>query len=328
MNKINKLSWRKAFNALKVYFSYLMALIFKTSPRYGYPITLSVEPTTACNLSCVQCPVGIKTITRPQGAIDFDLFKKITDETAPYISAMILYFQGEPFMSRDFFRCAEYASKTKNIYTVSSTNGHYLSENNAYKLINSGLDELIISLDGISPESYGAYRKGGDVEMVMKNIERLLGLRKELGASSPKVILQTLILKSNRHEIEAIKQFAKRVGADRLEFKKAQFYNFEAGHELMPEADKHSRYRKNSNGRWELKGKLKNRCRRLWETSVITWDGDVLPCCFDKNAEHAFGSIKNASFKTINNGKKARAFRKKLLNNRSETEICRNCTEV
>jgi radical SAM protein with 4Fe4S-binding SPASM domain len=304
-----------------------MAVVFKTGRRFAYPISISVEPTTACNLSCVQCPVGMKTLTREQGEMDFDLFKTIIDEVAPYISSVILYFQGEPFMSRDFFRCTEYASKTKKIYTISSTNGHYLSESNSHKIIESGLDELIISLDGISAESYEAYRKGGNVNVVMRNIERLLTLRKDFGASSPKVILQTLLLKSNRHEIEAIKQFAKSVGADKMEFKSAQFYNFEEGHALMPENPKHSRYIKDKSGNWKLKGKIKNRCRRLWETAVVTWNGDVLPCCFDKNAEHVFGNIREASFKTIDRGEKARAFRRKLLKNRADIEICRNCTE-
>ena len=301
--------------------------MFKYPKRIGYPITLSVEPTANCNLECPQCPTGMGTLKREQSEIDFKLFKKITDEAAPHISAMILYFMGEPYMSKDFLKCVRYASKEKNIYTISSTNAHFLTNDNARKTIESGLDELIISIDGITQSSYEQYRKNGNLNLVKKNTENLIRIKKEMNSSVPKIIIQVLHLKSNQNEIEELRKYSKRIGADRFELKSAQFYDYKTGNNQMPDNNKKVRYKQDVTGNWKLKSKLKNRCLRLWETSVITWDGKILPCCFDKDAEHSFGNISTNSFKAINNNNKAVDFRKRVLKNKSKLDTCRNCSE-
>ncbi|MEA2042299.1 MAG: radical SAM/SPASM domain-containing protein [Bacteroidota bacterium] len=327
MRKLKKLTVLRLLNILKVYFSYMLSVVFKYPKRWGYPVTLSVEPTAECNLACPQCPTGMNSLNRKQSEMDFELFKQIADETSPYISAMILYFMGEPYKSEAFLKCVAYASKTKNIYTISSTNGHFLSKEKSEETINSGLDELIISIDGLSQKSYAAYRKNGNLKLVMRNTERLIRMKKERKVSHPKIIIQTLMLKSNQDEIDEIRNYVKRIGADEFRLKSAQFYDYESGNELMPSDSKYSRYKTASDGSRVLKRKLKNRCRRLWETSVITWDGELLPCCFDKDARHTFGNVSLQSFKELNSNNKAVSFRKNLLNNRKGTKICRNCTE-
>ncbi len=327
MSKIKKLTFKRTLNAAKIYAAYAGSILWDNTFRPAYPVSLSVEPVAGCNLTCPQCPVGMKNLERPEGQIDFSLFKKITDETAPYISAMILYFQGEPYMSKNFFKCVNYASHTKNIYTISSTNAHFLNEKNSQLTLKSGLDELIISLDGISKQTYTAYRKGGSLELVLENIQRFMSLRKAYSEAKPKVILQSLLLSSNLHEQDQLKNFAKSVGVDKYKAKKAQFYNYEKGNSLMPKDERYSRYKQDDKGNTKIKTKLRNRCKRLWDTAVITWDGEVLPCCFDKSAKYSFGNIREQSFKEINNNELARNFRKNLRKNRSAIKICRNCSE-
>jgi radical SAM protein with 4Fe4S-binding SPASM domain len=80
------------------------------------------------------------------------------------------------------------------------------------------------------------------------------------------------------------------------------------------------------NGEYHVKGSLSDRCARLWFNPVVTWDGKVLPCCFDKNANHIMGDLTQESFRDIWNGAKYRLFRRLLLSDRNATEICRNCT--
>jgi len=96
---------------------------------------------------------------------------------------------------------------------------------------------------------------------------------------------------------------------------------------LIPANEKYSRYRKQKDGTYSLKNKLKNSCFRLWNSSVITWDGDVIPCSFDKNAIFKFGNMNSISFKEINNSETYKNFRKMLNSDRKKIEICRNCTE-
>ncbi len=324
---VKKLTFKKVVNAISVYVSYFLSVLFKIPLRSGYPPGISTEPVAKCNLHCPECPAGTGKLNRYDGNIDFELFKKVIDEFAPYLTSLMLYFQGEPFLNKDIFRLTEYASLNKNIYTVCSTNGHFLSEEFAEKIILSGLDKIIISLDGTNQETYEKYRKGGSFDTVVKGIENLVKMRKKMKSERPFIVIQFLVFKFNEHEINAIKQLRKKSGADKLELKSAQIYDFKNREDLIPGIKKYARYKKNKSGDYEIKSKLKNRCKRLWETCVITNNGDVLPCCFDKNADYVFGNMKTVTFKEINNNEKSVSFRKKLLKNRSEIDICRNCTE-
>lgn len=324
---VRKLSFTKILNLIELLFNYIFSLVFKTTKRTAYPTSISIEPTTNCNLKCTECPVGKNTITRATGNISFILFKKIIDEFSPYLTYLTLYFQGEPFLNKDFFVLVNYASKEKNIYTSTSTNGHFLSEQNAKKTVTSGLDKIIISIDGTSQNVYEQYRKNGNLDTVLKGIENLVKAKKELKSKTPYVVIQFLVLGTNEHQISEIKKIVKEKGANKLELKTAQIYNFENGSQLIPKNPKYSRYKKNKNGTYSIKNKLKNRCKRLWSSSVITWNGDVLPCAFDKDANHRFGNLQISNFKDINNNEAYRSFRKHIRKSRKSVGICKNCTE-
>ena len=112
-----------------------------------------------------------------------------------------------------------------------------------------------------------------------------------------------------------------------MAFKTAQLYDYKNGHELMPSIDRYARYRKGEDGTYHLKNKLEDKCWKMWNSCVITWDGKVIPCCFDKDATHTFGNVNQATFHDIWLSKPYQAFRNALLTSRSEIEICKNCTE-
>lgn len=321
------LTIRKIYNVFLVYFSYFFSILFKSPKRWGYPLSLSVEPTATCNLHCPQCPSGTGELTRFRGNIDFSLYKKIIDESAPYLFNLILYFQGEPFLNNDIFNLIEYASVKKKIFTVTSTNAHFIDKKTAEKVVLSGLDKIIISLDGATQETYEKYRKGGQFETVVSGIKNLVSQRKKLNSKTPIIVIQFLVFKFNEHETAAVKKLCKELKADKLELKSAQIYDFKKNSDLIPSIGKYSRYRKNIEGEYEIKSKLKNRCRRLWEASVITNMGEVLPCCFDKDAKYSFGNIRELKFSEINNNVASVSFRKELLHNRKQIDICSNCTE-
>ncbi len=315
----------KLTNLSKICISYFASVILKHPIRWGFPFSLSVEPTTYCNLNCSECPVGNNSLKRPKGEMSLVLFKKIIDQSAKYLLNLFIYFQGEPFLNKNIFRFISYA-KNKNITTVCSTNGHFLTESNIRQLIESQLDILIISLDGTDQISYEKYRKGGNLKLVIEGIRRLSLMKKNLKSKKPFIEIQFIVFKHNEHQINEIKKLARILDVDNISIKTAQIYNFQNNSELIPSNKKYSRYIKKNN-KWTLKKKLKNRCFRLWNSCVVTWDGFVLPCCFDKNADYAFGNIKNQKIKNIINNDNFKKFASEVLTDRSKIDICNNCSE-
>ncbi|MGB3181352.1 MAG: radical SAM/SPASM domain-containing protein [Cyclobacteriaceae bacterium] len=327
INLAGKLTPRRLWNAVKVLYSYYRSRYARSPYLSGMPVALSVEPTTHCNLRCPECPSGLRKFSRPTGMLTTGLYESVIDELSPDLLYLLLYFQGEPYLHPQFNELVSYAHK-KGIYTATSTNAHYLTDQRCMDTIESGLDRLIISIDGATQESYESYRIGGSLDKVLEGTKRLVQWKRKLKSRTPHVIFQFLVVRPNEHEIEAVKELATEAGVDEVRFKTAQVYDHENGSPLIPTIDKYSRYRQNPDGKWRIKNKLLDQCWKMWHSSVVTWDGRVVPCCFDKDATHVFGSVENgSSFREIWQSEPYNAFRKALLTSRSEIDICRNCTE-
>ncbi len=301
-------------------------MLIKKPIQWGLPISISIEPTTSCNLRCPECPSGKREFTRPTGMLEKGFFKNTIDEIHHKILYLIFYFQGEPYLNPDFLEMVKYAS-SKNIYTATSTNAHFLDEDNARKTVESGLDRLIISIDGTTQETYEQYRVGGDLKKVIAGTENIIKWKKELGSKTPHVIFQFLVVQPNQHQVDDIEALAKKIGVDEVRFKTAQIYDYVNGNKLIPTIEKYSRYKKQNDGTYEIKNNMLNHCWKLWHSTVITWDGLIVPCCFDKDAKHPMGDLKNETFEQLWKGNKYNNFRASVLTSRSEIDICKNCTE-
>ena len=220
-----------------------------------------------------------------------------------------------------------YAS-ARGIYTATSTNAHYLTDEAARRTVESGLDRLIISIDGTTQDVYKQYRVGGNLSKVIEGAKNIVKWKTQLKSKTPFVFFQFLVVKPNEHQVDEIKKLAKEIGVDEVRFKTAQVYDYENDpNQLIPVDEKFSRYKKNSDGKYVAKNKLANHCWKLWQANVITWDGLVVPCCFDKDASHQLGSLKNQSFKDIWRNDNYRQFRKELMSSRKNIDICANCSE-
>jgi len=182
-------------------------------------------------------------------------------------------------------------------------------------------------MDGTDQVTYEKYRIGGDLEKVITGIENLVHAKKELGKKNPFIILQFIVFEHNIHQIQEVKGLAKKLGVNKLEFKTAQVYDFEKGSDLIPNAKQYSRYQQNGNEGFSIKNDLLNKCWKMWHSCVMTWDGAIVPCCFDKDAKYTMGNINEQSFREIWNGEKYLNFRSRLFENRKEIDICTNCTE-
>lgn len=326
LNLVSKLTWKRLWNAGKVLFSYYYALYTKKALHLGLPIGIAFEPTTSCNLRCPECPSGLRSFTRPTGMLQEELFKKVMDELAPTLLNLTFYFQGEPYLHPQFLELVQYAA-AKKIYTMTSTNAHYLTDANAKKTVESGLDKLIISIDGTTQETYQAYRKGGKLEKVLEGTKNIIKWKKRLKSVKPYIIFQFLVVKPNEHQIQDAKKLAKDLGVNKIAFKTAQIYDYEEGSPLIPTLSQYSRYQRKEDGKYTIKNKLLNHCWKMWHACVITWDGLVVPCCFDKDAQHVLGNTSEQTFQTVWQSTAYQKFRQNLLIARKGIDICQNCTE-
>lgn len=321
-----KTTARRLLNAVELYRSFLVGR-YSGAPRMRvFPSSVSIEPTTSCNLRCPECPSGLRSFTRPTGMLGMPLFKSAIDQLASRISYLTFYFQGEPYLNPQFTEMVSYAA-SKGIYTSTSTNAHFLSPEKAEATVNSGLDRMIVSIDGTTQEIYQQYRIGGSLEKVLEGTRNLIAAKKRNRSRSPEIVFQFLVVRPNEHQMSDVHRIAKEIGVDRVVFKSAQIYNFENGSPLIPINAQYSRYRKSQNGTYEVKNKMLRECWKMWHSCVITWDGKVVPCCFDKDAKHVMGDLTMQSFEDIWFGTLYNEFRKTLFESRESIEMCRNCTE-
>ena len=325
LNFLSTLTAGKIFNYFLVNLSYYLSLLLKRPVVWGKPYSVSIEPTCLCCLECPECPTGMGKLKRRTQEMNLQVYEEILDSIRSTTLYLMLYFQGEPFMRREICSMIK-QSRAKKIFTATSTNGQFLDDHAAGDIIDSGLDRLIISVDGTDQATYEKYRVGGDLNTVLTGTRRLMEKRTEQRSDRPEIIYQFLVFRHNQHQVKSIRKLARELGVDKLWIKSAQIYR-EGGPLEPPDIGRYSRYLVDQDGALRLKGKLRNRCSRLWRTMVITTDGVVVPCCFDKIPDFPMGSLHDKDPMEIWKGEKMNEFRRRVLTNRKGIEICRNCTE-
>ena len=321
----------RTINQLRCWTSYALSLFGVVRVRH-LPTFVSVEPANFCQLRCPECPVGIAS--SPNRLMPLSIFERVLEQVQATAHTMQFYFQGEPLLNKQLPEMIAAAHKA-GLYTIVSTNAQSLSQDMANALVQSGLNRIIVSIDGFSEESYQAYRVGGSLHKALEGLQHLAGAKAEFH-SRIRIELQVLRLKTNEHEWDWIKKNYKSLGATHLVFKTAQLYNFEHGHPLMPTDERYSRYKKTADGTYVHKSSPLHStpytlhrafgalCLRLWSGCVITTNGDVLPCCYDKDHKHTLGNIMTQSLVEIFHNQQANALRSHILRSHLP-EMCKNC---
>jgi len=319
---------KRIWNLLKILSSMYLSRLLGKPLVWGLPPILMVEPTNICNLKCPMCPAIVGKRVLSKGRLKLVDYKKLLDEIGETIFQIQLWNQGEPFINKDFLEMVRYA-KQKGIMTITSTNGHFVgSDAKAEEIVNSGLDQLIISMDGTNQKSYEKYRVGGNYNLVIENLGRIARAKKKLQSKRPLLELQFIVFKHNQDEIDAIIRLAHDFHLDRLAFKTAMVYTPQQAEKYLDKRQKEEIYRI-ENGKVKRKQDVPNWCKRLWLNSTVNWDGTVVPCCFDVDSDYIFANVFNErqTFKAAWKNKNYMRFRKALLTNRSAIEMCSNCTE-
>lgn len=305
----------------------------KNSIVKGYPTRLVIDPVNICNLKCPLCPTGQNKKTQPKGKMKLEDFKKIIDELGDYLYEIDLFNWGEPFLNKEIYRMIKYA-KEKNIKIKISSNLTCIEKSEIKKIVESGLDELIVSLDGASQESLEKYRCGSNFDKVISNIIEIRKEKKKLNKKYPIITWQFLIMRHNEHEIEKAKKIAKKLGV-RIDFRAMRtdmgqeiFENdktkIEKYSKWLPSQEIYSRfdYKKH-----KKKANMKT-CMFLWTQSTISWDGTIYPCCAVYDYKYNFGNMfKDGSFQKVWNNEKYQQARqtikeKKVIN---PSLVCSPC---
>jgi radical SAM protein with 4Fe4S-binding SPASM domain len=313
------------WSLLKVSASYALSHVFKRPIVWGRPVSIMMEPISRCNLQCPLCPIGARELKRQLGTMTLATFKHALDNVGPQVRVIALWNQGEPTINDALPEMIQHAHE-RGIYTMTSTNGMLMLRRNMIdRLIEAGLDEIIFSIDGLTPESYEIYRIGGHLNVVVEGMRTLRKRRDESGSKTPRIVMQWLPMKHNQHEIPYLRAKAKEWGADTVEIKTTQVYTQRQYDDYLPDMEALRRYERKGK-EWETKRTYQS-CKRLWFSTMIDWNGNVVPCCFDKDEEFLMGNAIKEDFGEIWHNEKYNLFRRQLIVKGRKAAMCRNCTE-
>ena len=325
INLIKYFTLKRFFNTLKIITSFQISRIIRKPVVWGRPLTFSVEPTNFCNLECPECPSGLGSLTRPLGLLKFDKFKELVDQIHGHCFYIQLFFQGEPYINKELPEMIKYA-QSKKIYVSISTNGLLINEKKVDLILDNAPDKLIFSIDGLDEESYQNYRVGGTFKEVDDALKLFMKRKNERGLKKPFVEFQFIVMKQNEDQIKKVFEYGNEVGVDKVVLKTMQVSSYENAEHFLPLNEKYRRYVLKE-GKVKMKGQMADHCFALWRTSVVTWDGKIVPCCFDKDAKYEIGGLNGQTFEDVWKNNKYYKFRKAVLNNRQGIDICSNCTE-
>jgi len=297
-----------------------------------FPLSLMIEPANICNLRCPTCPTGAGKLNRPPRLMRFEEFKSIVDQSRIYVEDIVFWNYGEPFINPDLLKMIKYAVSS-GIHVITSTNGEFFkSLDFALQVVRSGLQHLIICLDGADQETLSIYRKGSDFNSIIRSIELIIQAKRELKSNTPRVEIQFILMKHNEHQRERMKIIAGELGVDHycektvgINANDPEFQ--EQAEKFLPRDISLSRYYLRKDGTYGLKGKPGNYCDWVYERTVINSDGTVVPCCYDLYSEHIMGNVFEESLKSIWTNDKYQSFREGIRKNRAGIPICNICSE-
>lgn len=306
------------------FFLSTFSLITRSTYVLGKPVHITIEPTTACNLKCPVCETGSGTLNRPQGEMSLGNLKKIIDKIAPHTNAILFYFMGEPFLNRNAYEMIKYA-RDHRIFVTICTNGEYI---NAKRLVDSGLNEISFQIGGITQETHETYRVNGKLNKVFESIRNVVAEKKRRGICLPRVIVGFIIMKHNEHQVNDFYKLGRELEVDECQVVNPCVRTIKQGIQFLPADERYWFYDRSAFSKGILRPRVipNNRCEWIYYSTVITWDGNVVPCCRDAQGDYVMGNLFEESFDSIWNNEKYRKFRKKISTAQSEMPLCKLCS--
>lgn len=331
-------------------------LIKKIAPRiykqiaklFNFPFFIHIEPSTICNLNCKMCEYSYTKnkggyISYPQFEILFNSIKKGIPKLIQLIFPKLVLFDltgiGESLMNKDFLKIVKLIKNHKFTATF-ATNFTLINEKVAYKLINSKLDLIFISLDGATKKTYEKIRRGAKFETVINNIKNFVKLRKNLKSKKPKLTIRFLASSQNIKELTKLIELSKKIGVKNISITRMNTSEKTKNLQVDPklfELKKNEAIKlaKKLNIKADFglfKKRLIQKCKRAFNSMYITCQGGVLPCCFvNQGGEYEkikklynLGNAFKQDLKLIWNSSKYRSLRK-MIQKGFAPPICKNC---
>ncbi len=288
----------------------------------GGPETAMVEPTNLCNLGCPTCPTGTGKIA-PLPEMTVDRFQQALDQLRPRLRNLALWNYGEPMLHRKLPEIIRRAKSAGVAVVKVSSNVHFLDEARGSALLDSGLDVLILSVDGATQETYATFRREGDFATVARSVAWICEEKRRRGQSRPRIDLQFIVMRHNEHEIPEIRRLAREWGVDRLRIKTVNAGDDGSRH-LIPASRLFSRYAEDrvTPTAWHPF------CTMPWDHAVVNVDGSVTPCCYlrpDMGEKFIMGNVFETPFQEIWRGKRYQELRAAMLEDRGKMPVCGTC---
>lgn len=316
---------------------------FRSAPRaYSYPLRLAIENGAGCNLNCKMC--ALRHMDRPKGFITFEKFKEIYDQVKPPYLNLTGYT--DSFLNGDIFKMIKYG-KSNGSFVKLDTNAMIMTPEISNKLLMSGADEISISIDGSNQKIYGDICINGNLDKVKEHVSELVRLRNEI-KSKLRIDVAIVVQRDNVKDLVDTIKMIDDLGVDEInptpvvEYDIKEFEDYTLQNTMIEldyalrEIEKSTAVIADLNiqplydyikdyGKGELKFTTSLRsCYMPWHNCYITWEGDVVPCCYFYDKQVSFGNVFKESFKDIWNNDKYQAFRRATSSIRLP-EICQTC---
>ena len=306
-----------------------------------------IDPCNICNLKCIYCPTGLKWKNFSRGIMTIDSYNIILNKIKKYAKEIYLYNWGEPFLNKDIIKIIS-ITNAENITTTihSNLSATVFDDNYAIGLVKSGLTTLSASIDGASQKTYEKYRVGGKIDRAFNNLKKVVYAKRKLNSQTPNIVWQFLINKNNEHEVSTAIQMASEFGVNinfqpmdlsgNKEMESAYHNDYKRLHKLQRRVALHRikhmplklfitksiKYLQNkiylmnnkNNDKIILDDSLPDWCSNPFDTMIINWNGDVLPCCNVFHDKMSIGNILKEDINFIWNNNEFKRCREYLYN--------------
>lgn len=314
---------KKTLNELKNNYEYLSGKIVLRSVPQNYVLGI----TNICNLKCPLCITGLRKQQKVLGYMSYELFQQIIEKIKDNAKLIQLYNWGESLLHKDFIRILEYCNRYDLNTEVSSNLSLSDVDDKIEAMVKHRLKRLIVSFDGVTQKDYERYRVNGELNLVLKNIEKIKAYKAKYESKFPIIILQFLRNKYADGQLQILKDNYRKWGADEylicdmttifkdrdIDGAREWFDDDEIARRKFLDIDT------------AMHGK---RCYFLYTTMVIDHDGTIAPCCFTTDPGDDFGLWDNNKsisemYNSENYIKARRMFKEKHADS---SLVCNNCT--
>jgi radical SAM protein with 4Fe4S-binding SPASM domain len=293
------------------------------------PYVYTVDIGNVCNLRCPLCPTGTHDQDRPQSFMSFADFEQVLERIAPWAIELVLHNWGEPFLNPNFLDIVR-AAKRARIGTATSSNLNLVHKDVSFlrEVVDSGLDHLVVSIDGTTQEIYAQYRRGGDLEHVLRNLKEMCAYKKSSGATTPSIEWQFLVMKHNEHQIEDARRLAAEIGVDSVRITGAglpfdQLGDLELGEKWLTSMPEYKSY---DPDRIRERGYVHDeKCFYLYRAMTVNPRGEVAPCCAIHQKRWDFGNLLDDGLEAVWNNSYYRSARALFARNEQPQPVHTVC---